>query len=284
MRDADGFQPIEIVEGRRDAGVIFLCDHASNALPPRYGDLGLPAAEFQRHIAYDIGAAAMTRAMAQAFGAPAVMTTYSRLLIDPNRGGDDPTLVMRLSDGAIVPGNARADAAEIEHRRATYWQPYRDAVSAMIEEMMATGVNPLVVSNHSFTPFWKATPRPWHVGILWDNDPRLPKPFIAALEAEGDLVVGDNEPYDGALPGDTLDEEVTAHGLAGALIEIRQDLIADAAGQAEWAARLARALRPILARPEVHVRAFAPSRSGRHKETGEIAADALTRPLASAHR
>lgn len=252
MTDADGFQPVEIVEGRRDAGVIFLCDHASNALPPRYGDLGLPAAEFQRHIAYDIGAAWMTRAMAKAFGAPAVMTTYSRLLIDPNRGADDPTLVMRLSDGAIVPGNARADSAEIDHRRATYWQPYRDAVSGMIEEMMATGVNPLVVSNHSFTPFWKKTPRPWHVGILWDNDPRLPKPFIAALEAEGDLVVGDNEPYDGALEGDTMDEQATRRGLAHLLIEVRQDLIGTEREALDWADRLTRLLRPLVEDPALH--------------------------------
>lgn len=252
MKDADGFEPVEIVEGRRDAGVIFLCDHASNALPPRYGDLGLPPAEFQRHIAYDIGAAWMTRAMAAVFDAPAVMTTFSRLLIDPNRGGDDPTLVMRLSDGAIVPGNARIDDAEIAHRRETYWRPYREAVSRMIGEMTATGVNPIVVSNHSFTPFWKGVPRPWHVGILWDNDPRLPLPFIAALQAEGDLVVGDNEPYDGALEGDTMDEQATRRGLAHLLIEVRQDLIATEAGAFDWARRLSRLLRPFVDDPALH--------------------------------
>ena len=272
-----------MIAGRPDAGVLFICDHASNALPPDLPCLGLPPGEMQRHIAWDIGAAAVTRTLAAAFDAPALLTRWSRLLIDANRGADDPTLVMRISDGALIPGNARIDADEVDRRRDVYWRPYRAAIRAAIAAMTQAGPLPAIVSLHSFTPNWKGVPRRWQVGLLWDADARIARPLMAALAAEG-LTVGDNEPYDGALPGDTLDEEVTAHGLAGALIEIRQDLIADAAGQAEWAARLARALRPILARPEVHVRAFAPSRSGRHKETGEIAADALTRPLASAHR
>ncbi len=107
------FEPVEHIAGGSDAGVLFLCDHASNALPPEYGDLGLPAELFQRHIAYDIGAATLTRSLAKTFAAPAVLTTYSRLLIDPNRGADDPTLVMRLSDGAIIPGNAGVSGQEI---------------------------------------------------------------------------------------------------------------------------------------------------------------------------
>ena len=111
-------ESVEFIEGPLEAGVLLLCDHASNALPPECGTLGLPGAQFARHIAYDIGAAAMTRRLARALDAPALLTRYSRLLIDPNRGADDPTLVMRLSDGAIVPGNAHIDAAEVERRRA----------------------------------------------------------------------------------------------------------------------------------------------------------------------
>lgn len=247
------FEPVLRIEGARDAGVLFLCDHASNALPPEYGDLGLPGFEFQRHIAYDIGAAAMTRALARSFGAPAVMTTYSRLLIDPNRGGDDPTLVMRISDGALIPRNARVDAAEIDARRRRFWQPYRTAVSEVLDDMLAAGPVPAIVSLHSFTPAWRGVARPWHVGVLWDVDPRLAQPFMAALAASGEYIVGDNEPYDGALEGDTMDTHSTRRGLAGMLIEVRQDLIAQEAEAVAWARRLEAALRPVLAQPEAHI-------------------------------
>ena len=255
--------PVERIAGSLHAGVLFLCDHASNALPPAYGTLGLPPAQLERHIGYDIGAAAMTRRLAAHFGAPAVLSTFSRLLIDPNRGADDPTLVMRLSDGAIVPGNARADAVEIAFRRANFWQPYRDAVAATIEAMAAAGPLPAVVAIHSFTPTWKGVPRPWQFGILWDSDPRFARPLIAGLAAAG-FVVGDNEPYDGALEGDTLDAEVTARGLAGLLIEARQDLVATPAAAETMADHCAAALAPILARPELHRPAFLRSRTGRH--------------------
>ena len=246
------FEPVETIAGALDCGVLFLCDHASPAMPAEYGHLGLPAGEFERHIAYDIGAAPLTRALAAHFGAPALLTTFSRLLIDPNRGADDPTLVMRLSDRTIVPGNARIDEAEIERRRRRFWQPYRDAVADRIDAMLASGVAPAIVSIHSFTPVWKGCARPWQVAVLWDNDPRMAAPFIAALRAEG-LTIGDNEPYDGALVGDTLYEHATRRGLAHILIELRQDLVAGESDIALWAERLARHLRPVLDLPETHM-------------------------------
>lgn len=252
FRAMQDFAPFERIDGPASAGLLLICDHASNALPPGYGSLGLGAAAFQRHIAWDIGAAGVTRKLAARLGAPAVLSTFSRLLIDPNRGADDPTLVMRISDGAIIPGNARIDEAEIENRRARYWRPYRDAVAAEIEAMLASGIVPAIVSLHSFTPVWKGVPRPWHVSLLWDVDQRLARPLIDALGAERDLVVGDNEPYDGALQGDTMYDLGTMRGLPHVLVEIRQDLIADEAGQTEWAARLAQELAPILAEPDLH--------------------------------
>jgi predicted N-formylglutamate amidohydrolase len=255
--------PVERIDGSLAAGVLFLCDHATNALPKAYGTLGLAREQLDRHIAYDIGAAWITRRLARGFGAPAILSRFSRLLIDPNRGADDPTLVMRLSDGDIIPGNARIGAEEIEYRHAHYWKPYRAAIAAMIDSMLSQGPPPAVVSIHTFTPAWKARPRPWEVAILWDSDPRFAKPLIAALTGEG-LCVGDNEPYDGALMGDTLDEEVTRRGLAGLLIETRQDLVATTARAVAFADRLARLLRPVLARPELHCKAFFPSRTGRH--------------------
>jgi predicted N-formylglutamate amidohydrolase len=184
---------------------------------------------------------------------PALLTTFSRLLIDPNRGADDPTLIMRISDGAIVPDNARLDAEEIERRRRLYWQPYRDQTSALLDKMLAAGPVPAISAIHSFAPAWKGHPRPWHIGILWDVDDRLAKPTIKALAEDDDnLTVGDNEPYGGGLEGDTMYHHGTMRGLPHMLVEISQDLVGDAAGEAAWAERLARLLRPILADSGLH--------------------------------
>jgi predicted N-formylglutamate amidohydrolase len=239
---ADGAAAFEVITGRVDAGLILICDHASSHVPPEYAALGLPASEFERHIAYDIGAAALTRALAARFGVPAVLSHFSRLLIDPNRGLDDPTLIMRLSDGAVVPGNARIDAAERARRIDRFYKPYDDAVNAAIEAGMASGRLPMILSIHSFTAHWKGIARPWHAGILWDADPRLARPLIEGLARDLAIVVGDNEPYHGALKGDTLYRHATRRGLAHALVEIRQDLIGDSAGVEAWAARLASVL------------------------------------------
>ena len=179
-----------------------------------------------------------------------MLSTFSRLLIDPNRGADDPTLVMRYSDGAIVPGNARIDAAEIAVRRERFWAPYRQTIEATVESMLATGEPPALVSIHSFTPVWRGAARRWKVGVLWDLDDRIARPLLEALHAEPDLHaqgIGDNEPYDGALAGDTIDAVATARGLANALIEIRQDLVDEPIGAIAWAERFARLLKPILA-------------------------------------
>jgi predicted N-formylglutamate amidohydrolase len=257
------YNAVESIEGRLDAGVLLLCDHAANALPDSYGTLGLPQSELDRHIGYDIGAAFVTRRLASLFEAPALLTRFSRLLIDPNRGVDDPTLVMQISDGAIVPGNAGIGAAEIDSRLELYWRPYRAAISKTIEAMIDYGPAPAILSIHSFTPTWKTRVRAWEIGILWDSDPRFAAPLIAEARAAG-FVVGDNEPYDGALRGDTLDEEVTRRGLAGLLVEIRQDLIGSKDDGIAWAERLAPIFRSVLKRPELRQTAFYKSRTGRH--------------------
>jgi predicted N-formylglutamate amidohydrolase len=255
--------PVERIEGDLAAGILFLCDHAANALPDGCETLGLTRPELDRHIAYDIGAAWITRRLATLFHAPAVLSRFSRLLIDPNRGADDPTLVMRIADGTVIPGNAGIDASEIEFRRLHYWQPYRNAVSLMIEAMLKKGPPPAIVSTHTFTPVWRGQRRLWETAVLWDSDPRFAKPLIEAMTKDG-LIAGDNEPYDGALAGDTLNEEVTRRGLAGLLIEMRNDLVNTEAAANAWAGRLAKILRPVLARPEIHVIKFFPSRTGRN--------------------
>jgi predicted N-formylglutamate amidohydrolase len=242
----------EIIEGDLVSGALILCDHASNAIPAEFASLGLEPADLARHIAYDIGAADVARRLAGELGAPAVLTRFSRLLVDPNRGPDDPTLVMRLADGAVVPGNAALDEAGIEARIARFYRPYDEAIGAAIEKSLAAGITPTIISIHSFTPTMHGKARPWHCGLLFDVDDRIASPLTAALATDKSLVVGANQPYDGALEGDTLDRHAGRPGLANVLVEIRQDLITARADAEAWAMRLATALRPILADPRMH--------------------------------
>jgi predicted N-formylglutamate amidohydrolase len=230
------------ISGDLKQGIILIADHARNSLPPEYASLGLPPQQFERHIAYDIGVEAVTRGLALKLGCPALLASFSRLLIDPNRGADDPTLIMRVSDGAIIPGNALIDEVEREKRLTRFHRPYHAAITAEIDAALAQGVDPLLVSVHSFTPYWKGIARPWHASVLWDQDHRFAYYLLGALRAQGDLCVGDNEPYSGALEADTLYTHGTSRGLRHGLIEIRQDLIARQTGVDEWISRLA----PIL--------------------------------------
>lgn len=241
--------PVTALAGDPASGIIVLCDHASNEIPPEYRALGLPQAQLSRHIAYDIGAADLTRALSDLFRAPALLTNFSRLIIDPNRGDDDPTLVMRLSDGAVIPGNAKVDDAEIERRLQRFYRPYDRAIQAAIGASLAVGVRPIILSIHSFTPVWRGHPRPWHAGILWAKDHRLSRPLIHALARKGDIIVGDNEPYDGGLKGDVIDRHALDHGFSNTLIEIRQDLIAEQGDAQAWGKRLVESLKPLLDDP-----------------------------------
>jgi hypothetical protein len=153
---------------------------------------------------------------------------------------------MQISDGLIVPGNVGLDAEEVERRIARYYEPYHRAIERAIDAGFAAGRAPVIVSVHSFTQAWKGTPRPWSVGVLWDKDPRLALPLLAALRTIPDIEVGDNAPYSGQLKGDTLYRHGTKQGLAHALIEVRQDLILGPVSQAEWAKRLAGVLSQVL--------------------------------------
>jgi predicted N-formylglutamate amidohydrolase len=243
---AEEHDSYSVLPGRSDRGLIVLCDHAGNGLPEDYGTLGLPAEQLQRHIAYDIGAAQIARALSAALDAPALLTRYSRLLIDPNRGSDDPTLIMRISDGAVIPGNRHVDADEAARRVRHYYAPYHRAIAAAIDRCLRDGPPPALLSIHSFTESWKEVSRPWHVGVLWGEDDRLARPLVEGFYAEGDLIVGENEPYAGLLVGDCLWQHGAQRGLAGAIVEIRQDLIRDAAGQAAWSGRLVRIVERVL--------------------------------------
>ncbi|TJW16115.1 MAG: N-formylglutamate amidohydrolase [Mesorhizobium sp.] len=257
------FAPFDIVEGDRRRGIVLLADHARRDLPEEYGSLGLPAAEFDRHIAYDIGVETVTRELAAMLGVPAVVANFSRLLIDANRGEDDPTLIRQLYDGTIVPGNYPIASEEREKRLDRFYRPYHDAVDAMIASVAhASGHAPFILSVHSFTPVMQGFVRPWHVGILWDLDDRVARPLIDMLAADKNLVVGDNEPYDGALRGDTMFRHAIVNGFAHALVEIRQDLIADRKGALDWAERLEPIVDAVNHRPDIHVVKIFGSRTG----------------------
>jgi predicted N-formylglutamate amidohydrolase len=257
------FAPFEAIDGDRTRGLVLLADHAGRQLPQEYGDLGLPAAEFDRHIAYDIGVEAVTRGLAEALDVPAVMAHFSRLLIDANRGEDDPTLIRQLYDGTIVPANYPMSDDERERRLDRYYRPYHDAVGSVIASVAAeSGHAPFIFSVHSFTPAMQGRPRPWHVGILWDSDDRAVRPLLDMLARDPAMVVGDNEPYDGALRGDTMYRHAIVNGYAHALIEIRQDLIATRQGVDSWVERLVPILEEINRLPDMHVVKQFGSRTG----------------------
>ncbi|MGR3485734.1 MAG: N-formylglutamate amidohydrolase [Paracoccaceae bacterium] len=246
---AQDYTPVVTHGADRASRWVVTCDHATPIEPPGI-DLGLPPAEMARHIAYDIGAEGVARALADALGAPMVASRFSRLVIDPNRGADDPTLVMRLYDRTIVPGNRAVDLNEIARRRALCWQPYDDALGRMVA---GAGPDPIVVAVHSFTPRLRGRPpRPWHVGILHGGDRRLSDPLLASLHADPALCVGENEPYTGHLPGDAVDRHALRQGRLNALLEIRQDLIADDEGQRSWGIAMARHLTTALTTYEEH--------------------------------
>ena len=247
------FTPFEIVDGDRAGGLVLVADHAGRDLPDEYGALGLPASEFERHIAYDIGVEAVTRALAALLGAPAVMARFSRLLIDANRGEDDPTLIRQLYDGTVIAANYPMSEEERQRRLDRYWRPYHDALGAMVASVAAaSGAPPFLFSIHSFTPAMQGRQRPWHAGLLWDMDDRAARPLIDMLSADPALMVGDNEPYDGALRGDTMFRHAIVNGYAHALLEIRQDLIATPEGAQGWAERLAPMVAAVNAMPEMH--------------------------------
>jgi len=240
--------PLTQVNAVGAAPLLLVCDHASRAFPAALGRLGVPGSALDLHIAYDIGAAEVTRRLARVLDAPALLGGYSRLVIDVNRGLDEASLIPEVSDGIAIPGNLALPAAAREARIEALYRPWHRAVASELRRLHARHGRPAVlVAIHSFTPVMDGFVRPWHVGVLWDGDDAIARPLLAALAAPGDLCVGDNEPYSGREPGGgTLETHALHPGLPGVSIEIRQDLIADDGGCEDWAERLAGVLGRVI--------------------------------------
>ncbi|MCK8784659.1 N-formylglutamate amidohydrolase [Roseomonas sp. NAR14] len=240
----DAPPPVTAVNEAGDSPYVLLCEHASNHIPAAYARLGLEARELERHIAYDIGAAAMARRLSALLDAPLFLSGYSRLLIDCNRPLGTPTSIPVRSEATDIPGNAGLDQAERDRRAARFFTPFHARVAACLDARRAAGRPTFVVGVHSFTPIFLGETRPWHCGILYGKAADFAEALIAGLRDDPSLVVGDNEPYKVEAEYDyTVPVHGDARGLPAALIEVRQDLIAREDHAAAWADRLAPVLR-----------------------------------------
>ena len=235
----------DVVNPDGDSPYVLTCEHASNHIPERYGDLGLPPHELERHIAWDIGAAMVARRLSALLDAPLILSGYSRLLIDCNRPIGSPTSIPLISEATAIPGNAGLAPKERERRARDFFWPYQDAVSRVLDARHEKGRRSTIIAVHSFTPVYHGAARPWHAGVLFRKSERLGMALIQALAAPGRIVAA-NEPYAIEDDGDyTIPIHGEARGLDAVLLELRQDLIASAQGANAWARSLSDALQAL---------------------------------------
>lgn len=239
----------ELVNEAGAAPILLTCDHASRRIPRRLGDLGLAEHDLARHIAWDIGAADVTGHMARALDAPAILSGYSRLVVDCNRHLHDPSLMPAVSDSTPIAANAGLAPADREARIDQLYHPYHQAIAQRLDRFAAAGILPVFLSIHSCTPEMNGRFRPWHIGVCWADDRRLAGPVMEALGRDPDIVVGDNQPYNLDLREDySVPVHAIRRGLPHLQVEVRQDLVATPAGAMHWADLLLAALRPTLAK------------------------------------
>jgi predicted N-formylglutamate amidohydrolase len=241
LLDAQDVPPVFEDNTASRSPFLLTSDHYGRIIPRKLGDLGLASSELTRHIAWDPGIAGVAEALAKDLGAHLIAQRYSRLVIDCNRPPQAPSSIPRISEATVIPGNeGLAEEAAATRRRAIF-DPYHRRISEVIDARLREKIPTVLVALHSFTPVYAGIGRPWHIGTLYHRDTKLAPLLLKLLRREAELVVGDNEPY--AVSDDT-DYTIPVHGEARGLmntgIEIRQDLIADAAGQQQWADRLAR--------------------------------------------
>jgi predicted N-formylglutamate amidohydrolase len=243
LLEADEPATVSVHNAEGKSPFLLVADHAGNLIPRALGRLGVAESELQRHIAWDIGIAGLGRLLADALDATLIQQNYSRLVIDCNRPLDAVSSIPEISEDTSIPANAGLDETIKAARAREIFRPYHDRIEAELDRRQAADCATALIPLHSFTPVFKGAKRPWHAGVLYNRDARLAQRLLALLNAEPGLLVGENAPY---AVGDASDYTVPVHaerrGLPHVLIEIRQDLIADAAGQCEWARRLARLL------------------------------------------
>ncbi len=239
--------PVHITPGQTGSPFLLVCDHAGRGVPASLGDMGVAASDWDRHIAWDIGAAGVCAGLAPVLGATCIVQTYSRLVIDCNRTPGHPTSIPPASDGTSIPANAGLAPEAAARRVAEIFAPYHAAIEAELDRRAAAGAASVLVAMHSFTPVFAGVARPWQAGVLHNRSPALSRALARLLEQEG-FLVGDNEPYRLTDDSDyTVPVHAERRGLAYVELEIRQDLIASTDGQLAWAARLARLLPRALA-------------------------------------
>jgi predicted N-formylglutamate amidohydrolase len=239
-------EPVALENAQGRGSAVIVCDHASNWVPPVLGGLGLPAAELERHIAWDPGALPLARRLAQRLDAPLVHATVSRLVLDVNRDPDHAGSIVMISEDTEVPGNRALSTQDRLDRVRSIYEPYHECLAHIVGAQLARHRDLAVVSVHSFTPVYRGLARPWHMGVLSADDRRIADPLLDVLRAERDLNVGDNQPYgpdDGVYH--TLDRHCGARKVRSVLIEVRADLISGTESQDRWAERLARALAAV---------------------------------------
>lgn len=248
LLDAAEPSPVALDRGDGASPFVILCDHAGNRLPRTLGTLGLSETDLTRHIAWDIGAGPVAALLGTMLDASVVRQAYSRLVIDCNRAPGHPDSIAERSEATLIPGNIGLGTPEKEARRQAIFAPYHEAIRALLDDRDRLGRRSIVIALHSFTPVFHGIARPWCAGVLYDRDPRLAHALRDLLRAEGGLVIGDNEPYQLSPMSDyTIPYHAERRRLPHVEIELRQDLVTEAAGQAAWAARLARLL-PVAAR------------------------------------
>lgn len=235
------------------APVLLVADHASRHIPEDMEQLGLADWVLEQHIAWDIGSDKLACFLADELDAPLVLAGFSRLVADPNRNPDDPSCIVEISDGVAIPGNMNLDRGQRNRRIQSFFNPYHDAIEERLNRFSSAGIVPAMIAVHTCSPVFDRVVRPWHAGIMWDKDPRIPVPLMRRLRAMEGICIGDNEPYSGRHPHDfTIDHHAEAAGLPHVGFEVRQDLVRNEEGARKWAGVLAEGLQDILAREDLY--------------------------------